>query len=53
MAIRSALSVGLICLKAFIIQINAFVSTGPIYFSIIRLPDTSLSKARKRVISAA
>lgn len=44
MAIGSALSVGLIGLKAFIIQIQAFVSPGLPYFSIIGLPDTSLSK---------
>ena len=39
MAIGSALSVGLIGLKAFIIQIQAFVSPGLPYFSIIGLPD--------------
>ena len=43
MAIGSALSVGLIGLKAFIVQIQAFVSPGLPYFSIIGLPDTSLS----------
>lgn len=52
MAIGSALSVGLIGLKAFIIQIQAFVSPGLPYFSIIGLPDTSLSEARERVKSA-
>mgnify|MGYP000061623763 len=41
MAIGSALSVGLIGLKAFIVQIQAFVSPGLPYFSIIGLPDTS------------
>lgn len=46
MAIGSALSVGLIGLKAFIIQIQAFISPGLPYFSIIGLPDTSLSEAR-------
>ena len=51
MAIGSALSVGLIGLKAFIIQIQAFVSPGLPYFSIIGLPDTSLSEARERVKS--
>ena len=48
MAIGSALSVGLIGLKAFIVQIQAFVSPGLPYFSIIGLPDTSLSEARER-----
>ena len=38
MAIGSALSVGLIGLKAFIVQIQAFVSPGLPYFSIIGLP---------------
>lgn len=52
MAIGSALSVGLIGLKAFIIQIQAFVSPGLPYFSIVGLPDTSLSEARERVKSA-
>ena len=52
MAIGSALSVGLIGLKAFIIQIQAFISPGLPYFSIIGLPDTSLSEARERVKSA-
>lgn len=52
MAIGSTLSVGLIGLKAFIIQIQAFVSPGLPYFSIIGLPDTSLSEARERVKSA-
>ena len=49
MAIGSALSVGLIGLKAFIVQIQAFVSPGLPYFSIIGLPDTSLSEARARL----
>ena len=53
MAIGSALSVGLIGLKAFIVQIQAFVSPGLPYFSIIGLPDTSLSEARERVKSHA
>ena len=46
MAIGSALSVGLIGLKAFIVQVQAFISPGLPYFSIIGLPDTSLSEAR-------
>ena len=41
MAIGSALSVGLIGLKAFIIQIQAFVSPGLPYFSITRSGDRS------------
>lgn len=52
MAIGSALSVGLIGLKAFVVQVQAFVSPGLPYFSIIGLPDTSLSEARERVKSA-
>lgn len=52
MAIGSTLSVGLIGLKAFVIQIQAFISPGLPYFSIIGLPDTSLSEARERVKSA-
>lgn len=52
MAIGSALSVGLIGLKAFTIQVQAFISPGLPYFSIIGLPDTSLSEARERVRSA-
>ena len=52
MAIGSALSVGRIGLKAFIIQIQAFVSPGLPYFSIIGLPAPSLSEARDRVKSA-
>ena len=38
--------------ESFIIQIQAFVSPGLPYFSIIGLPDTSLSEARERVKSA-
>ncbi|WP_291533781.1 magnesium chelatase domain-containing protein, partial [Bifidobacterium sp. UBA6881] len=52
MAIGSALSVGLVGLKAFTIQVQAFVSPGLPYFSIIGLPDMSLSEARERVKSA-
>ncbi|MCI1673877.1 MAG: YifB family Mg chelatase-like AAA ATPase [Bifidobacterium tibiigranuli] len=52
MAIGGALSVGLIGLKAFIIQIQSFISPGLPYFSIIGLPDASLSEARERVKSA-
>ncbi|MBT1161602.1 MULTISPECIES: YifB family Mg chelatase-like AAA ATPase [Bifidobacterium] len=52
MAIGSALSVGLFGLKAFIIQTQAFISPGLPYFSIIGLPDASLSEARERVRSA-
>lgn len=52
MAIGSTLSVGLIGLKAFIVQVQAFISPGLPYFSIIGLPDASLSEARERVKSA-
>ncbi|MDD6373390.1 MAG: YifB family Mg chelatase-like AAA ATPase [Bifidobacteriaceae bacterium] len=52
MRIGSALSVGLIGLKTFLIQVQAFISPGLPYFSIIGLPDTSLSEARERVKSA-
>ena len=51
MAIGSTLSVGLIGLKAFIVQVQAFISPGLPYFSIIGLPDASLSEARERVKS--
>ncbi|WEV72972.1 YifB family Mg chelatase-like AAA ATPase [Bifidobacterium sp. ESL0790] len=52
MTIGSALSVGLIGLRAFAIQMQAFISPGLPYFSIIGLPDASLSEARERVKSA-
>ena len=52
MAIGGALSIGLIGIKAFIIQVQAFISPGLPYFSIIGLPDASLSEARERVKSA-
>lgn len=52
MTIGNALSVGLIGLKAFTIQIQSFISPGLPAFSIIGLPDTSLSEARERVKSA-
>ena len=52
MRIGSALSIGLLGLKAFTIQVQAFISPGLPYFSIIGLPDTSLSEARERVKSA-
>ena len=52
MAIGGSLSVGLIGLKAFIIQIQAFISPGLLYFSVIGLPDASLSEPRERVKSA-
>ncbi|MBT1181877.1 YifB family Mg chelatase-like AAA ATPase [Bifidobacterium sp. CP2] len=52
MAIGNALSVGLIGLKAFVITMQAFISPGLPYFSIIGLPDASLSEARERVKSA-
>lgn len=52
MTIGNALSVGLIGLKAFTIQIQSFISPGLPAFSIIGLPDTSLNEARERVKSA-
>ncbi|MEE8667374.1 MAG: YifB family Mg chelatase-like AAA ATPase [Bifidobacterium mongoliense] len=52
MAVGGAISVGLIGLKPFLIHIQAFVSPGLPYFSIIGLPDASLSEARERVKSA-
>ena len=52
MTIGSALSVGLLGLKAFLVQIQAFISPGLPHFSIIGLPDASLSEARERVKSA-
>ncbi len=52
MAIGGALSIGLIGLKAFTVTAQAFISPGLPYFSIIGLPDTSLSEARERVKSA-
>ena len=52
MVIGNALSVGLLGLKAFTIQLQAFISSGLPGFSIIGLPDTSLSEARERVKSA-
>ncbi|WP_055426632.1 YifB family Mg chelatase-like AAA ATPase [Bifidobacterium aesculapii] len=52
MAIGNALSVGLIGLKAFVVTMQAFISPGLPYFSIIGLPDASLSEARERVKSA-
>lgn len=52
MAIGGALSVGLIGLKTFTVTAQAFISPGLPYFSIIGLPDTSLSEARERVKSA-
>lgn len=52
MRLGSAKSVGLVGLKAFIIHAQAFISPGLPYFSIIGLPDTSLSESRERVKSA-
>ena len=39
MALGTALSVGLVGLKAFMIQLQAFISPGLPFFSIIGLPD--------------
>ncbi|AKV55118.1 Mg chelatase-like protein [Bifidobacterium actinocoloniiforme DSM 22766] len=52
MRIGTGLSVGLVGLKAFTIQAQAFISPGLPYFSIIGLPDASLSESRERVKSA-
>lgn len=52
MAIGTALSVGLIGLNTFTVTMQAFISPGLPYFSIIGLPDASLSEARERVKSA-
>lgn len=52
MHIGNAISIGLIGLKAFTIQLQAFISGNMPNFSIIGLPDTSLSEARERVKSA-
>ncbi|NEG54723.1 YifB family Mg chelatase-like AAA ATPase [Bifidobacterium platyrrhinorum] len=52
MAIGNALSVGLIGLRTFLVTMQAFISPGLPYFSIIGLPDASLSEARERVKSA-
>lgn len=48
----SSLSVGMLGLKAFLVQMQAFISPGLPHFSIIGLPDASLSEARERVKSA-
>lgn len=52
MTIGTSMSVGLVGLRANAIQMQAFISPGLPYFSIIGLPDTSLSEARERVKSA-
>lgn len=52
MRLGSAKSVGLIGLKAFVIHAQAFISPGLPFFSIIGLPDASLSESRERVRSA-
>ena len=52
MHIGNATSIGLIGLKAFTIKLQAFISGSMPNFSIIGLPDTSLSEARERVKSA-
>lgn len=52
MHIGNATSIGLIGLKAFTIHLQAFISGNMPNFSIIGLPDTSLSEARERVKSA-
>ncbi|RBP99992.1 YifB family Mg chelatase-like AAA ATPase [Bifidobacterium xylocopae] len=52
MRIGTGTSVGLVGLEAFTIQAQAFISPGLPYFSIIGLPDASLSESRERVKSA-
>ncbi|MFT8355961.1 MAG: YifB family Mg chelatase-like AAA ATPase [Bifidobacterium aquikefiri] len=52
MRIGTSLSIGLVGLKACPIAIQSFISPGLPYFSIIGLPDTSVSEARERVKSA-
>lgn len=52
MRIGTALSIGLLGLQASPITIQSFISPGLPYFSIIGLPDTSVSEARERVKSA-
>ena len=52
MAIGTAISIGLIGLKAFVVQMQAYISPGLPYFAIIGLPDASVSEARERVKSA-
>lgn len=52
MRLGSARSIGLVGLKAFIINAQSFISPGLPYFSIIGLPDASLSESRERVKSA-
>lgn len=51
MAIGGALSVGLLGLQACVIQVQAFISQGLPAFTIVGLPDASLSEARERVKS--
>jgi magnesium chelatase family protein len=52
MKIGSSTSIGLIGLRSFCIQVQAFISAGLPSFSIIGLPDTSLGEARERVKAA-
>ncbi|MBT1178220.1 YifB family Mg chelatase-like AAA ATPase [Bifidobacterium vespertilionis] len=52
MPIGTAISIGMLGLSANLIQMQAFISPGLPHFSIIGLPDTSLSEARERVKSA-
>lgn len=52
MAIGSALSIGLVGLKARVIHVQTFIAPGLPYCAIIGLPDTALSEARERVKSA-
>jgi magnesium chelatase family protein len=52
MGIGTSQSIGIVGLRSFIVQMQAFISSGLPHFSIIGLPDTSLNEARERVKSA-
>ena len=52
MAIGSTLSVGLIGLKAFIVQVQAFISPGLPYFSIIGCIVVRSPRAREISVSS-
>ncbi|MFT8987780.1 MAG: YifB family Mg chelatase-like AAA ATPase [Bifidobacterium psychraerophilum] len=52
MAIGTAQSIGIVGLRSFIVHMQAFISPGLPYFSIIGLPDASVNEARERVKSA-
>ncbi|MCH4160477.1 MAG: YifB family Mg chelatase-like AAA ATPase [Bifidobacterium sp.] len=52
MGIGTAQSIGIVGLRSFIVQMQAFISPGLPHFSIIGLPDASINEARERVKSA-